>query len=1165
MNKINEYRDFVKGKIKMAALNGLPCESSEINSKLFPHQRDIVQWAVQGGQRAIFASYGLGKTMMQSEIVRILHDKTGARALIVCPLGVRQEFMRDGALLGVNFRFIRRTEEVEEADGAYFLTNYESIRDGRLNPELFDIVSLDEASVLRSFGSKTYQNFLPMFETCKYKFVATATPAPNRYRELINYAGFLGIMDTGDALTRFFQRDSTKANNLTLYPHKETEFWLWMHSWAIFLQKPSELGYSDEGYNLPPLKVIYHEVGRGSEPMTDKDGQNLLFAEATLSLRDAAHEKRVSLDSRIGKMMEIIRNDPESHYIIWHDLEAERHAIEKALPECRTVYGTQDLEEREKIVEDFAEGRIKYFASKPELSGSGCNLQRHCHKAIFLGIGYKFNDFAQSIHRIYRFLQDQPCEIHVIYAESENEVLNVLKDKWTEYDKLMATMSEVVAKYGLSKLGTEVLKRDLGVTRRVEKGEHFEVALNDCVEEAMLKPENSVDEIITSIPFSTQYEYASNYNDMGHNDDNAQFWKQMDFLTPELLRILRPGRICCIHIKDRILFGNVTGAGAPTVSPLHAETIFHFMRHGFDYMGMITVITDVVRENNQTYRLGWTEDCKDGTKMGVGMPEYVLIFRKPQTDRTRGYADVPVTHGKDEYSRARWQVDAHAFWRTDGNRLSAKKYEALSVGDLGKMFRNGSRGEIYDYGEHVKLGEDLDRDGKLPATFMAIAPGSWHPDVWDDVNRMLSLNGEQARRNLTLHLCLAKGSLVLTRKGFKPIELINVGDFVLTHKGNWKRVIAKAYTGINPVVQTKAQGVPLLITTPNHKLWTRKNNKTRAIDYLSITEPTWIEAKDTKGSWVNLKLPEIKKSALSASDWWLVGRYLADGHMGTRGDFFVSIGKKKIKEFEFHAGKYIGSFADGTARQYRLSTRMMAESLVEMLGKCGKGAENKQIPIEGLCLNAELSEALLSGYLSGDGCSAGNAVMACSVSRALLLGMAMVAQRARGVIASVFAGKPAGKHIIEGREVNQLQLWVMSWRKGSHFFGRILADDGAWKKVRDVKDKGKAETWSLQVEDDASYTAEGCIVKNCPLQFDIVDRLIERYSNPGELIYDPFGGLMTVPYRAILMGRCGGASELCESYFDDGVKYLRRAEAEQAVPSLFGDLEEEEEQKAASN
>ena len=398
MGQVQDYREFVKAKIKMAELNGVPCEKSEINPILFPHQRDIVQWAVQGGQRAIFAAFGLGKTMMQIEIARILHDKTGARALIVCPLGVRQEFMRDGNTLGVQFEFVRRTEEVEQSKGAFFLTNYESIRDGKLDPTLFNCVSLDEASVLRSYGSKTYQEFLPLFEGCKYKFVATATPAPNRYKELIHYAGFLGIMDTGQALTRFFQRDSTKANNLTLYPHKEAEFWLWMHSWAIFLQKPSELGYSDEGYDLPPLNVIYHEVRRGNEVMTDKNGQNLLFAEATLSLKDAAHEKRVSLDARIEEMMRIIENNPDSHYIIWHDLEAERHAIEKALPECATVYGTQDLDEREKITVDFAEGRLKYFASKPELSGSGCNLQRFCHKAIFLGIGYKFNDFIQSIH-----------------------------------------------------------------------------------------------------------------------------------------------------------------------------------------------------------------------------------------------------------------------------------------------------------------------------------------------------------------------------------------------------------------------------------------------------------------------------------------------------------------------------------------------------------------------------------------------------------------------------------------------------------------------------------------------------------------------------------------------------------------------------------------------
>ena len=171
---------------------------------------------------------------------------------------MRQEFRVDAAKLGMEITFVRRDDELA-GDGLY-ITNYESVRDGRLHVENFNAASLDEASVLRSFGSLTYQTFLTLFECVKYRFVATATPSPNRYKELIHYAGFLGIADTGQLLTRFFQRDSTKANNLTLYPHMEREFWLWMNSWAVFLQKPSDLGYSDEGYNLPKLHVHYHQV-----------------------------------------------------------------------------------------------------------------------------------------------------------------------------------------------------------------------------------------------------------------------------------------------------------------------------------------------------------------------------------------------------------------------------------------------------------------------------------------------------------------------------------------------------------------------------------------------------------------------------------------------------------------------------------------------------------------------------------------------------------------------------------------------------------------------------------------------------------------------------------------------------------------------------------------
>ena len=750
-----DYREFLEGKIKLSEMHGFDCTPDEINPILKPHQRDIVQWAVRGGKRAIFAAFGLGKSVMQIETLRILGNKLGnGKLLIICPLGVRQEFKRDGRMLDVEFEFIRSNAEIDGP--GFYLTNYESVRDGKLDPNLFDAVSLDEASVLRSFGSKTYQTFLSLFDRVPFKFVATATPSPNRYKELIHYAGFLGIMDTGQALTRFFQRDSQKANNLTLYKHKEREFWLWLNSWAVFVQRPSDLGHDDTGYDLPPMKVHYHEVPVDyGEAGADNWGQGMLFQDAALSLQDASREKRDSLDSRVIKMREILDASPDDSFLLWHDLEAERHAIQKAVPGSKAVYGSQDLDDREQRIIDFSDGKFQYLSAKPVIAGSGCNFQRHCHKAIFVGVGYKFNDFIQAVHRIYRFLQANQVEIHIIYAESEQEILAALKQKWTQHDSMVSKMTEIIKQHGLGSLSmADILKRSIGTERIEASGERFVVANNDCVEECRLMDESSVDLIHTSIPFANHYEYTPSYNDFGHTDNNDHFWKQMDFLAPELLRILKPGRIAAIHVKDRILFGNVTGAGAPTVSPFHAECIFHYQKHGFDYMGMITVVTDVVRENNQTYRLGWSEQCKDGTKMGVGSPEYIIILRKPQSDRTKGYADERVTKSKEDYSRAQWQVDAHAFWRSSGNRmLSPEEMSQLGPDQLAKMFTTYSLHNVYDYESHVRIGAELDSRGALPSTFMSLAPGSNHPDVWHDVNRMLTLNGSQTQRGLQNHVC----------------------------------------------------------------------------------------------------------------------------------------------------------------------------------------------------------------------------------------------------------------------------------------------------------------------------------------------------------------------------------------------------------------------------
>lgn len=612
------YAAFLAGKADFHRTYGRPVDADQVNPILKPHQRAIVQWAVEGGRRAIFAAFGLGKTLIQLEVLRLTLNGAG-RGLIVLPLGVRQEFTHDAAMLDIPVRFIRRTKDID-GDGIY-LTNYESVRDGRLDPNEFQAASLDEASVLRSYGSKTYQEFLTLFDQVPHRFVATATPSPNRYKELIHYAGFLGVMDTGQALTRFFQRDSTKANHLTLYPHKEHEFFLWLNTWAVFVQKPSDLGYSDDGYLLPDLDVRWHEipVDHMAAVEYDRDGQGHLIRGGVLGVTQAAREKRDTMAARISAMSQLVAEAPDDHFILWHDLEDERRAIKQALPESVEVYGSLDLDIREQRIIDFSQGRSRLLATKPELSGSGCNFQRHCHRAIFVGVGFKFNDFIQAIHRLHRFLQTEQVRIDIIYAESEREVVRTLREKWAQHDELTTRMSQIIRAHGLSHLSiTSELERSIGVTRREEAGDGWLAALNDCVPETMAMDSDCVDLVVTSIPFANHYEYTPSYNDFGHTDDNAHFWAQMDFLTPQLHRVLRPGRIYACHVKDRILFGNVTGAGIPTVSPFHAEAIFHGRRHGFDYMGMITVVTDVVRENNQTYRLGWTENSKDSTKMGVG-------------------------------------------------------------------------------------------------------------------------------------------------------------------------------------------------------------------------------------------------------------------------------------------------------------------------------------------------------------------------------------------------------------------------------------------------------------------------------------------------------------------------------------------------------------------
>ncbi len=530
----------------------------------------------------------------------------------------------------------------------------------------------------------------------------------------------------------------------------------------------------------------------------------------------AAREKRDSMVARIKEASVIVgkRKNFKKRWLIWHDLEDERKGLEEMFPEFSSVFGNQDVDRKEQLLTAFSDGDFPGLMTKPSIAGSGNNFQRHCYSAIFLALGFKFHDFIQAVHRIYRFGQEHEVDLHLIYTESEDRIFDSLMEKWERHKKQSHKMSELVRKYGLADGPKEKqMQRAIATGRAEEGGERFHLVNTDNVGETAGIKSDSIDLVVTSWPFSDHYEYTETYNDFGHNDGDTGFFEQMDFLTPQIMRVLKPGRMYCVHAKDRLVYGSVSGDGMYTVNPFSDKCVAHLLKHGFRYCGRITVVTDVVRENNQTYRLGWSENEKDGTKMGVGSPEYVLLFRKLPSDLKNAYADVPVNHKKPDvletvmpidddvyvdgdtgavtqrvpfraglpivpgtgYSRSRWQFDASPFWRSNGNRfLKSDEIQQLPMESLRKLWHEFNQSHVYDFEEHVAIAEQLEKAGCLPASFMLLDPKSHSPWVWDDVVRMRTLNSEQSRKRQEQHVCPLQFDIVerLIERYSNPGELV---------------------------------------------------------------------------------------------------------------------------------------------------------------------------------------------------------------------------------------------------------------------------------------------------------------------------------------------------------------------------------------------------------
>lgn len=533
-------------------------------------------------------------------------------------------------------------------------------------------------------------------------------------------------------------------------------------------------------------------------------------------------------------------------------------------------------------------------------------------------------------------------------------------------------------------------------------------------------------------------------------------------------------------------------------------------------------------------------------------------------------SDLPMTKWKDgavgikdfsgdiirAHEDAGWVFHSRrTIWKSPVTEMARTKH----VGLLYKQLRSDSsksRGGMPDYLlTFIKPGQNESPITHTPEDFPLPQWQEWASPVWMTIDQSNVLNVRIARDAADeKHLCLARDSRVLTKeRGYVAIQDVAPGENVLTHKGRWRPVLAAQNTGVRSAVTVSGHGVPGLTLTPDHKLWARNSDWKREREGAEQADPEWLESKKTLGAYVNLKLPETEIS-LVADDhlWWIVGRWIADGHWDGRGSPHISCGKHELDDLIDRLGERAGAYFPGTAFQVRILDRDGA--IKKILHRCGHGAAGKHLPSEAFTLPIDQARALLDGYLSGDGhlLEDRQRWMASSVSRDLLLGLALLAQRAYGAIASVYAGRPEREAVIQGRTVQCKQDWIMSFdipdddRRQKPF----ILDDGAWKKIRNIADAGDVETWNLRVEEDESYTAEGCIVKNCPLQLDVIERALVMWSNQNDVVLSPFMGIGSEGVVSLKLKRRFIGVELKEAYWKRASLNMD-AEDRQSTISLF--------------
>ena len=631
---MTSYQDFLLSKQKSHIFSGFDINESELNKSMFEFQKFIVKRALKAGKYAIFADCGLGKTLMQLEWANQVNQHTGKPVLILAPLAVSGQTIKEGKKFHIDVC------KYDGGNSPIQISNYEQLEN--IDTSIFSGIVLDESSILKNFEGATKKLIIDLFVNTPYKLACTATPSPNDPMELGNHSEFLDVMSRNEMLAMYFVHDGGETSKWRLKGHAVKLFYQFIGSWAIMLNKPQDIGFTMKGYDLPKLNLIEKQI------KTPKRDNGSLFNDAIISATNFNQELRLTKDLRLKQVVDIVNSRPDENFIIWIKQNEEGELLKSMIPEAIEVKGSDSNEWKEKNLLGFAENKFRILISKTKIASFGMNYQ-NCRNQIFASLDFSFEGLYQAIRRSYRFGQKNEVNIFLITTDTMANVKQSIDNKQKQFELMQDEMSKAI-NANISGNTLTTLTYDI----ESKKNEHYYIKRGDCVQLIKELDNESIGLSVFSPPFAELYTYSSHLEDMGNSKDYTEFLIQFGFLIKELHRVMMQGRNVAVHCMDLpIQKGKEGFIGLRDFSGMILRA---FEDAGFIYHSRVTIWKDPVVEMQRTKALGLLHKQvkKDSTMSRVGIPDYVMIFRK-DGDRVS-----PVTN--TEIPVDLWQKYASPVW-----------------------------------------------------------------------------------------------------------------------------------------------------------------------------------------------------------------------------------------------------------------------------------------------------------------------------------------------------------------------------------------------------------------------------------------------------------------------------------------------------------------------